>query len=108
MRSTVFLIGVAGLGRASPKLGSAPVVGDNNRVRVADVDGRRQDFDKCARKPVVLSWGWNRFLQKTRRDDAACSVFVAACPTLGGRDHAAREVSTVSEAESCERNFTQT
>ena len=51
MRSAVFLIGVAGPRRASPKLAGAPVIGNDNRIGVVCDFGFAKIFvnvAKCA------------------------------------------------------------
>jgi hypothetical protein len=71
VRSAKLFIRVAGRGRASPKFDGAPVIGDDDRLGIADIDGGRKDFEKFPREPI-LSWSrvWHHPSPERHTDDA--------------------------------------
>jgi hypothetical protein len=86
VRATIFLIGVTSQGSASPQLGSAPVKGDDDSLRVADIDCRRKGFEEIPGEPIT---------RKPRDGDVGssavrnCQFFQAILPLVSQKPRSA-------------------
>jgi hypothetical protein len=52
VRAAIFLVGIAECWLTPPQFGGTSIVGNNDRIGIANIDCRRKDFDKIRGMPV--------------------------------------------------------